>query len=30
VTNDDGPIYSCGGRGTYDTNQPYKVLLRLL
>lgn len=30
VTNADGAIYSCSGRGVHDTNQPYKVLARLL
>jgi hypothetical protein len=30
VTNADGPIYSCAGRGVYDSNQPYKVRARLL
>jgi hypothetical protein len=30
VLNSDGPIYSCAGRGVHDSNQPYKVLARLL
>ena len=30
VSNADGPIYSCAGRGVYDSNQPYRVLARLL
>ena len=30
VGNGDGPIYSCAGRGAYDSNQPYKVRARLL
>ncbi len=30
VTSSDGPVYSCVGRGVYDSNQPYKVLARLI
>lgn len=30
VGNSEGPIYSCAGRGVYDSNQPYRVLARLL